>query len=58
MLFNYRLSNYKIKIEGNARPEDLGYSLLYKIIIDKLEVYKKYINKALAKGFIENNSTL
>jgi len=45
--------DYKIKLVNGVKFEDLGFSPLYKIIIKELEVYLKYVNKNLAKGFIK-----
>ena len=45
--------DYKIQIEDGARPEDLSYSLIYKLSINELTIYKRYIKENLGKGFIE-----
>jgi hypothetical protein len=37
--------NYKIEINGN--PEDLGYNTLYRISLEEVEAYRKYIIEAL-----------
>ena len=55
----YRIGvDYKIELTKGAKPEDLGYSPLYKLSAYELETYKKYIEEHLYKGFIEPNSAL
>ena len=51
----YRLYNYKIELELNYRPKDLGYNLLYKILFNELKIIRKYILENLFKGFIKVN---
>lgn len=41
------------KIDVTGRPEDLGYSPLYKLSLEELEAARKYITENLRKGFIE-----
>ena len=50
--------DYYIYIEAGRRPEDLGYSPLYKILLNELEVYREYILENLEKGFIKLNIAL
>ena len=59
MLPKYRggYNDHYIYVEAGKRPEDLGYSPLYKILLDELEVYREYILKNLEKGFIELSTT-
>src|SRR6187399_2310945 len=54
-LLKYRggYDNYYIYVEAGKHPEDLGYSPLYKMSLDELEVYREYILENLEKGFIE-----
>ena len=49
--------NYYIYVEAGKRPEDLGYSPLYKMSLDELEVYREYILENLEKGFIKLSTT-
>jgi len=49
--------NYYIYVEAGKRPEDLGYSPLYKISLNKLKVYREYILENLEKGFIKLSTT-
>jgi len=60
MLPKYRggYNDYYIYIEAGKRPEDLGYSPLYKISLDELEVYREYILENLEKSFIELSTAL
>ena len=51
----YYLYNYKIKLEVE---NNLGYSLLYKIITKELKTIKQYLVKNLDKGFIKTSQTL
>jgi hypothetical protein len=46
----YCLYNYKIILE---KPNDFGYSLLYKLTIKELEKTKRYFLDNLNKGFFE-----
>ncbi len=56
-LFLYRSKmDYKIEINGNI--DDLSYSLLYKIFINELKAYKKYLIDNLRKGFIKSSFIL
>ncbi len=49
MLPPHRLYNHKIVLEAK---NNLGYSLLYKIIAKELEITKQYLVNNLNKGFI------
>ena len=50
MLLSYYLYNYKIELKTK---NNLGYSLLYKIITKELKIIKQYLIKNLNKGFIK-----
>ena len=45
--------DYKIELTEGSRPEDLGYSPLYKLSCRELEACREYITDNLHKGFIE-----
>ena len=51
----YQYYDYKIELKG---PNNLGYSLLYKINTKELLVAKEYITKNLYKGFIKYSYAL
>ncbi len=56
-LFLYRFKiNYKIEIKGNT--DNLSYSLLYKMFINELKAYRKYLIDNLYKGFIKSSFVL
>jgi hypothetical protein len=55
MLPPHRLYNYKIVLEAK---NNLGYSLLYKIIAKELEITKQYLVDNLNKGFIAPSQLL
>lgn len=44
------------KIEINGRPEDLGYSALYRMSLEEAEACRQYIVDNLRKGFIESSN--
>jgi predicted aspartyl protease len=46
-------TDHKIDLTDDARPEDLGYSPLYKLSLEELEVSRQYIIDNLEKGFID-----
>jgi len=46
----YYLYDYKIVLE---KPNNLGYSLLYKLTIEELEKTKRYFLDNLNKGFFK-----
>lgn len=47
--------NHKIELLEGSRPEDLGFSPLYRMTADELEACRKYITENLHKGFIESS---
>lgn len=47
--------NHKIKLLEGLRPENLGFSPLYRITANELEAYRKYITENLHKGFIKSS---
>jgi hypothetical protein len=49
-------ANHKIDLVDDAKPEDLGYSPLYKMSLEELTACKKYIEEHLKKGFIESSN--
>ena len=51
----YQYYNYKIELKG---PNNLGYSLLYKINTKELLAAKEYITKNFYKGFIKYSYAL
>ncbi len=51
-----RKVNHKIEIEENT--DNLRYSLLYKMFINELKTYRKYLINNLRKGFIKPSSAL
>ena len=44
--------NYKIELKEGAKPEDLRFSLIYKISNRELKTVYKYIKENLKQGFI------
>jgi hypothetical protein len=48
----YRLYDHKIELESDGE-KSLKYSPLYKILVEELEIVKKYLTDNLSKGFIE-----
>lgn len=55
-LSSFRPRHYhKIELLEGSRPEDLGFSPLYRMTADELEACRKYITENLHKGFIESS---
>jgi hypothetical protein len=52
-----RHCDHKIELLKDSRPEDLGYSPLYKMSLRELETCREYITGALKKGFIIPSSS-
>lgn len=50
--------NHKIELLEGAKPEDLGFSPLYRMTVNELEAYRKYVTENLYKGFIESSDVL
>ncbi len=50
--------DHKIEFINVKSLENLSYSFLYKILLDKLETIKKYFINNLRKGFIKLNNAL
>jgi len=48
--------DHKIELLPGAKPEGLGYTGLWKLSTEELEVARKYITENLEKGFIEPSS--
>ncbi len=56
-LFLYRFKmNHIIEIKGNT--DNLNYNLLYKMLINELKFYNKYLIDNLRKGFIKSSFAL
>lgn len=53
VLAPHRYIDHKIELKDGAKPEALGYSGLYKMSLEELEVARKYITENLKEGFIE-----
>ena len=49
--------DHYIDLLPSVNLEELGYSALYKISLEELEAYRKYITENLAKGFIVPSDT-
>ena len=49
--------DHHIDLLPSVNLEELGYSALYKISLEELEAYRKYIIENLAKGFIIPSDT-
>lgn len=47
VLAPYYYYDYKIELINGKRLEDLGFALLYKLLLEELEEYRKYITRAL-----------
>ncbi|WPJ67127.1 hypothetical protein SMAC4_14125 [Sordaria macrospora] len=47
--------DHKIILEDGRRPEELGYNRLYKMTLEELKEYRKYITDNLQTGFIATN---
>jgi hypothetical protein len=54
-LLPHRLYDHKIQLKGDLL---IGYSPLYKQIIEELQAIKEYITENLQKGFIKHSSAL
>jgi hypothetical protein len=52
----HRPYDHKIELEPDAKPEDLGFSPLYKMSLEELKVCREHIEENLKKGFIEPSS--
>lgn len=50
--------NHKIELLEGAKPEDLGFSPLYRMTVNELEAYRKYVTENLYKRFIESSDVL
>jgi hypothetical protein len=48
--------DHKIRLKKGCKPEDLGYSPLYKFSMEELEAARLYIQENLEKGFIVPSS--
>lgn len=57
-LADRRAYDHAIDLEEGKKPEDLGYSALYKMSLRELETCREYITDNLRKGFIESSLAL
>lgn len=55
LAFYYKDINLKITLKSDLSPNNLSFSLLYKISPKKLDIIYKYIIKNLNKSFIKPN---
>lgn len=55
-LADHRYIDHHIHLKEGSRPEDLGYSPLYKMSLGELEECRRYIVDNLKKGFIESST--
>ena len=51
----YYLYDYQIKLEKDALTSNLKFYPLYYMLVEELEVVKKYLVKNLDKGFINSS---